>query len=216
MKLIHRDNYKNYIIGLVALIFSAIAYPRLPEQIPIHFNAQGIPDGYGSPLTIFLLPAIILLVNVLAEVTKHADPRTANYSVFSKHYYLFFLVFNVFMFLVQLYLIAYALNIITFNVSNVIIIALGVLFIIIGNMMPKFKQNFFMGIKTPWTLADEQVWYETHRFGGKTWFILGIAMCICGFLPSIASFPIMLVVIIIAAAAPMVYSYIIYKGKTLK
>jgi uncharacterized membrane protein len=82
MKLIHRDNYKNYIIGLVALIFSAIAYPRLPEQIPIHFNAQGIPDGYGSPLTIFLLPAIILLVNVLAEVTKHADPRAANYSVF--------------------------------------------------------------------------------------------------------------------------------------
>ncbi len=213
MKLIHKDNYKNYIIGLVALILSAIAYPRLPEQIPIHFNAQGIPDNYGSPLTIFLLPAIILLVNVLAEVTKHTDPRAANYSIFSKHYYLFFLTLNVFLFLVQLYLITYALEMITFNVSNVVMVGIGVLFIIIGNMLPKVKQNFFMGIKTPWALADEQVWYETHRFGGKVWFLLGIILCICGFLPTAVQIPTVLISAGIAAIVPTVYSYIIYKRR---
>ena len=213
MKLIHKDNHTNYIIGLVALIFSAITYPKLPEQIPIHFNAQGIPDNYGSPLTIFLLPAIILLVNVLAEVTKHIDPRAANYDVFSKHYYLFFLVFNVFLFLVQLYLITYALELITFNISNVIVIAMGVLFIIVGNLLPKVKQNFFMGIKTPWALADEQVWYKTHRFGGKMWFILGIAICICGFLPATAQIPTILISVAIAVIVPTVYSYIIYKRR---
>ena len=213
MKFIHRDNYKNYIIGIVALILSVIAFPKLPEQIPVHFNAQGIPDNYGSPLTIFLIPAIILLINVLAEITKHADPRAASYSVFSKHYYLFFLALNVFLFLVQLYLITYALEIITFNAINVVVVAMGVLFIIIGNMLPKVKQNFFMGIRTPWALADEQVWYATHRFGGKMWFILGIILCICGFLPTAAQIPMVLVSVGIAAVVPMVYSYIFFKRK---
>ena len=179
MKLIHRDNYKSYIICLVAFILSAIAFPNLPEQIPIHFNAQGIPDGYGSPLTVFL-------------------------------------VLNVFFLLVQLYLITYALEMVTLNLLNIIIVAVGILFIIIGNMLPKVKQNFFMGIKTPWALADEYVWYETHRFSGKLWFILGLIMCVSGFLPGTVSFPIILIISIIAAIVPLVYSYIVYKRRSSK
>ncbi len=216
MKLIHRDNYKSYIICLVAFILSAIAFPNLPEQIPIHFNAQGIPDGYGSPLTVFLIPAIMLFINVLAEITKHTDPRTVNYTYFSRHYYLFFLVLNVFFLLVQLYLITYALEMVTLNLSNIIIVAVGILFITIGNMLPKVKQNFFMGIKTPWALADEYVWYETHRFSGKLWFILGLIMCVSGFLPGTVSFPIILIISIIAAIVPLVYSYIVYKRRSSK
>lgn len=216
MKFIHRENYKNYIIGLVTLILSGIAFPLLPEQIPIHFNAQGIPDNYGSPLTIFLLPIIILSVNVLAEVTKHTDPQAANYFVFSKHYYQFFLALNLFLFLVQMYLITYALELVTFNVTGVVIVAIGVLFIIVGNMMPKVKQNFFMGIKTPWALADEQIWYATHRFGGKLWFVVGILLCICGFLPTTVQIPAIMIGAGIATAAPMVYSYVIYKRRSSK
>jgi len=126
---------------------------------------------------------------------------------------LLFLVLNIFFFLVQLYLITYALELIAFNVINVIVVAMGVLFVIIGNLLPKVKQNFFMGIKTPWALADEQVWYETHRFGGKIWFGVGIIMCICGFLPGQAGIPIVLGGAVIAAIVPMVYSYIVYKAK---
>ncbi len=214
MKFIHRGNYKNYIICLIALVLSAIAFPFLPEQIPIHFNAQGTPDGYGSAITIFLLPAVMIFVNVLAEVTKHADPKAANYTYFLGHYYQLFLVLNVFLLAVQLYLITYALEIITFNITNIIMVAMGALFVVIGNLLPKVKQNFFMGIKTPWALADEYVWYETHRFGGKLWFVLGLIMCVCGFLPNTMSVPIVLIVAVIAAIVPMVYSYIIYKRKS--
>ena len=216
MKFIHKDNYKNYIICLVAVILSAIAFPHLPEQIAIHFNAQGVPDGYGSPLTIFLLPAIMLFVNVLAEITKHTDPRKDNYSYFSKHYYLLHLVLNIFLLLVQLYIISFSLQLITFTLTNIIVIAMGILFIIIGNMLPKVKQNFFMGIKTPWTLADEHVWYATHRFSGKLWFALGLIMCACGFFPNNALVPIILISAIAAAVVPTIYSYIIYKRRTSK
>lgn len=211
MKFIHRDNYKSYIICLVAFILSAIAFPQLPEQIAIHFDAQGIPDGYGSPLTIFLLPGIMLFVNLLAEITKHTDPRKDNYSYFSKHYYLIHLVLNIFLLLVQLYIISFSLQLIIFTLTNIIVIAMGVLFIIIGNMLPKVKQNFFMGIKTPWTLADEYVWYATHRFSGKLWFALGLIMCACGFFPNNALVPAILISAIAAAVVPTVYSYIIYK-----
>lgn len=213
MKFIHKENYKNYIVALVSLVISAIAFPKLPEQIAVHFNVQGNADGFGSPLMVFMFPAIILLITVIGEFTKHVDPKASNYSVFSKHYYLFFLVINVFMLLVQLYVITYALELITFNVSNIITILVGVMFIIVGNLMPKIKQNYFMGIKTPWALADEQVWYATHRFGGKLWFILGIFMCICGFLPSYIVFSAILISALIAAFAPIIYSYIIYKRR---
>lgn len=216
MKLIHRDNYKNYIISLVALILSAIAFPFLPEQIPVHFDARGVVDNYGSAYTIFLLPAVMFGVNALGEITKHVDPKASNYGYFSRHYYLFYLALNVFLFLVQVYLITYALELVSFNVTNVILVAMGVLFILIGNMMPKVKQNFFMGIKTPWTLADEYVWYETHRFCGKVWFVLGLVMCVGGFLPGIVAIPIEVTVIILGAFVPIVYSYLIYKRKASK
>ncbi len=216
MKIIHRDNYKNYIICLIAVVLSAIAFPYLPEQIPIHFNAQGIPDGFGSPLMIFLLPAIMILVNALAEITKHADPKAANYSYFTNHYYLLYLVINIFLLLVQLYLITYALEIVTFQITNVIVVAMGLLFVVIGNLLPKVKQNFFMGIKTPWALADEYVWYETHRFSGKLWFGLGLIMCVGGFLPGKFSVYIVLGAALIGAIVPMVYSYLIYKKRNPK
>ena len=90
MKLFHKDNYKNYMIGLLSLIISIIVYPMLPDQIPTHFDAQGVVDAYGSPLTIFLMPGIMLGMCVMAELLKNMDPKKASYSVFSKHYYLFF------------------------------------------------------------------------------------------------------------------------------
>lgn len=211
MKLIHKDNFKNYIIGLLSLIISIIAYPKLPDQIPTHFNAQGVVDAYGSPLTIFLMPGIMLGMCVMAELLKNMDPKKASYSVFSKHYYLFFFVMNMFFFLINLYIISYSLELVTFNVTNIVIVLMGILFIFVGNMMPKIKQNYFMGIKTPWTIANDQVWYDTHRFGGKVWFAMGIVLCICAFLPSGVMVPVILAIALIGAFAPMIYSYLSFK-----
>lgn len=211
MKLIHKENYKNYLIGLISLAVAIMAFPILPEQIPIHFNAQGVVDNYGSPMMVFLFPVLILGTCVLAEVTKHADPKRSSYSVFSKYYYLFFFVLDLFLFLVHLYIISYSLELIAFNISNIMIVLVGILFIFIGNLTPKIKQNYFMGIKTAWTLANEQVWYDTHRFAGKLWFVIGIIICICGFLPSEAFILVFLISISIAVLIPLIYSYVIFK-----
>ena len=183
----------------------------LPEQIPVHFDAQGVVDGYGSPLTIFLLPALILGTCILAEVMKHLDPKHASYALFSKHYYQFFIVLDLFFFLIQLYLISYSMEWITVNISNLMIVAMGLLFLFMGNMMPKVKHNYFMGIKTAWTLASEQVWYDTHRFSGKLWFVLGILICISGFLPPKIVMSVFLICTGVAVLVPFVYSYVIFK-----
>ena len=137
-------------------------------------------------------------------------------SIIVSFYWQFKLAVTIFFFLLQLYLITFSLQIITFTLTNIIVIAMGILFIIIGNMLPKVKQNFFMGIKTPWTLADEHVWYATHRFSGKLWFVLGLVMCACGFFPNTALVPIILISAIAAAVVPLIYSYIIYKRRTSK
>lgn len=211
MKLIHKDNYKLYIIGLLSLLITVAVLPILPEQIPIHFNAEGVADGFGGKLSIFMFPGIIIAINLLCEVFRHADPRSANYTLFNKHYYLFFMVFDLFMLLVQMYVISFSLELITLNVSNLIIVAMGILFVFIGNLMPKLKQNYFMGIRTPWTLANGQVWYDTHRFCGKVWFIAGILICICGFLPPELMIFILLAIISIAVLIPLIYSYVRYR-----
>lgn len=211
MKLIHKDNYKQYIIGLLSLIAAIISYPLLPDQIPVHFNTQGVADNYGSPLMVFLFPALILGICILAEITRHAEPKRSSYALFEKHYYMFFFALDLFLFLIHLYIITYSLELITFNITNIMIVLIGILFLFIGNVMPKFKQNYFMGIRTPWTIANDQVWYDTHRFAGKLWFVLGIAICICGFLPSKVLIPVLLAGTLGGAFAPMIYSYVIFK-----
>jgi len=211
MKLFHKENYKHYMIALLSLIVAVIAYPFLPEQIPVHFNAQGVVDNYGSPLMVFLFPVLLFGICILAEVSKHADPKASNYALFSKHYYLFFLVVDLFLLLVHLYIISYSLDLFTFNISTLMTVLVGVLFIVMGNMMPKIKHNYFMGIKTPWTLANEQVWFDTHRFCGKLWFVLGIIVCICGFLSSSLFVSILLCIILAGVLIPFIYSYVIFK-----
>ena len=79
--------------------------------------------------------------------------------------------------------------------------------------MPKFKQNFYAGIKTSWTLSDEEVWFKTHRFGGKIWFIGGILMMITVFLPNTLKIIIFFSIVLILVLAPIIYSYLIYKRK---
>lgn len=215
MKIFHKDNYKNHLICLVSLIIAVCALPLLPKQIPIHFDVHGVPDGYGSSLTILAFPAIILFINIMAEITKYTDPKASNYSFFSKHYYFLFAIIDIFMVIVQSYMIIYGLDKPTLNISHIMTNTVGVLFIFVGNYMPKIKQNFFMGIKTPWTLADETVWYKTHRLSGKLWFTAGIVMCICGLLlPGKYTFVILMILSGLMVVFPLIYSYIIFKRRS--
>lgn len=213
IKLFKQENIKSWILFAASLIIGLISYSYLPEQIPIHFDINGNVDNYGGKIYIFLEPAIILFMVVLAEVARNVDPKKNSYDKFNKQYYLIFFLISILMLGIQLYTIAFIMNNKIVNISAIMPFAVGLLFAIIGNSMPKFKQNFYAGIRTSWTLADEEVWFKTHRLGGKVWFVGGILMMVSSILPSYFKTTLFFGVIILITIVPIVYSYVIYKKK---
>ncbi len=212
-KIFKKENYKQWILFLVTFLIALISYSYLPEQIPVHFDIAGNVDRYAGKIYIFLAPFVILIMNVFAELFKNVDPKREAYNKFNKQYYMIFLLVSLLMMIIQLYTIAFSLNIKIMNISILMPFAVGLLFAIIGNYMPKFKQNFYAGIRTSWTLSDEEVWFKTHRLGGKIWFVGGIAMMVSAILPSYLKMKVFLGIVIIITLIPIIYSYIAYKNK---
>lgn len=212
-KIFKHDNIKLWIIFAVTLLIGLISYSYLPEQIPMHFDVAGNIDSYGGRIFIFLEPFVVLAMIVIAEVARNVDPKKNAYNKFNKQYYMIFFLVSLLMLGVQLYTIAVSLNIKVINISMIMPFVMGVLFTVIGNSMPKFKQNFYAGIRTSWTLSDEEVWFKTHRLGGKIWFLGGILMMISAILPDYLKTKIFFGTIMIMTLVPMIYSYVIYKRK---
>jgi uncharacterized membrane protein len=203
-----------FLLGIIGamLICGAIIYPKLPDQVPMHWNAAGEIDGYGSPLAgVFGIPLLTLGILLLLLVTPKIDPRKENYAKFSGVYNIlktFLVLFMVFMYIVTL-MAAFEHQI---KVGLFVKFALGLLFIVIGNYFGKIRHNYFVGIKTPWTLADETVWNKTHRLAGPLWIVAGIVALVVAFFDHPASFWIFMACLMIAAIIPTIYSYVIYKN----
>lgn len=203
---------KLFLIPLLSLLIAAIAYPQLPEQIPIHFDFSGTPDNYSGKLFIFVTPALSLLLTAMAEVMPKADPKKESYEKFPKAYQMIHVLTNLLLLGTNMLIIAISLGY-DIDVGTFVMMAVGILFIIIGNYMPKFKQSFFCGIKTPWALADEENWYKTHRMGGRLWMIGGFVFLIVPFLND-ALMPIVLGLnFIVLILLPYLYSYWIFCKK---
>ena len=161
-------------IGIVVLLFvvSFYLYPSLPEEIPTHWNAEGKVDGYGSKEMIFLFPVISFLIYGLFLVLPKTAVFKKNIRDFKHLESMKFMLVIMFAFLFLATVLA-----ITNYYNRIILMILpiiGLLFFYLGYIMPAMKRNFFIGIRTPWTLADDFVWKQTHALGGKLFMILGI------------------------------------------
>ena len=217
---------KLYIFPALALLISLIAYPFLPEQIPIHFDFNGNPDNYSGKLFVLMIPIIMAALLVLADFLPKADPKSANYAKFPKAYQLLHIMVETVLLVSHILIVAYPLLHLNgslwgvtfvsgnFNIGYIIDPLVGIMLIIIGNYMPKFKQSYFCGIKTPWALADEENWYKTHRFGGKLWVLGGALMVIIPFLPESIGMILIFTDILILVVIPYLYSYLIYRKKS--
>ncbi|MCJ8008661.1 SdpI family protein [Lederbergia wuyishanensis] len=172
------------LIILVIIVFiTCISYPFLPEQIGMHWNYKGVPDDFADKsYAAFVFPGITLGVYILGLLLPKIDPRKNNYPRFEGTYFWIINGIILFLFLFQIANIASSLGII--NPKYVVPVLIGLLFIFIGNLSPKFKPNYFIGIRTPWTLANEDVWRKTHRFGGKVFVVLGILMLLVPVIPA--------------------------------
>lgn len=210
-RLFHSRNLKIWIVFIITLVIGIWSLSFLPETIPTHFDINGVPDNYGSKWTIFMAPGVTLGMILLAEVSRTIDPKASSYQRFEGYYYYIHFAVSLIMLFAQIYTIANVLEW-NINLSFFLPLVLGGLFIFLGNMMPKFKHNYFVGIRTSWTLASEKVWYLTHRFAGKVYVIGGVLVLLSGFItrPPYSAW-IMMISIGVFSILPVLMSYYYYR-----
>ncbi len=194
----------------VMLIAGLVLYARLPDPMPSHWNAAGEVDDYMSKFWgVFLLPLMTVILVPLFLVIPQIDPLKANIAKFRGAFNWFIVAFVAYMLFVYGLTMAAALGY-QFNMTYMLLPVVGLLFIGIGYMMRQAKRNFFIGIRTPWTLSSETVWDETHKLGSKMFMIGGAVTILSAFLGEMGIW-LMLVAMLAAAFVPIIYSYILWR-----
>jgi len=210
------SRYDKAAILIIVLLLSAAGYlyPSLPGEIPTHWNAAGEVDDYSSKWTVFLIPIIAALILELFLIL----PKIA---VFKKNI-LSFKHFDSMKFVIVLFFaIIYGATVLpnfgyTFNMTKIILPLIALLFFYFGLILPSAKRNFFIGIRTPWTLSSDKVWEKTHKLGGKIFIKLGILMLVGVFVPAKYMVWFILVPILVAVGYIFVYSYVLWKKEGKK
>ena len=205
-----KKNLKTLIVTSILIVLPVLAgiilWDRLPEQMPTHWNAAGDIDGWTSkPFTVFGLPLILLAAQWLCVLGTLADPKKENHPTKILHLVLWIIP-----------VLSLVLGTITYatalgkavRVEVIMPILIGLILAIIGNYMPKCKQNYTIGIKIPWTLNSEENWNRTHRFAGWLWTFSGIVVMLTGFF---GGFWIFLIIVLLMVLAPILYSYLLFR-----
>jgi len=205
---------KTELFILIAVIFSFIIgiylYPNMPEQMASHWNAQGKVDDYMPRFWgVFLMPFMFVGLALLFIAIPKIDPLKKNIEGFRKYYDGFIIIFFIFMLLVYVQTILWNLGI-EISPNHAFPILMGLLFFYIGILLENTKRNWFIGIKTPWTLSSEKVWNKTHKLGSKMFKIIGIIVLV-GFLFQKYATYFILVPILFVALYLVVYSYVEYQ-----
>jgi uncharacterized membrane protein len=196
---------------LVALALASAAYPFLPDSFAVHWNAAGHANGFAPKAFGFMFVLLMLVLNVVLSALPAISPFGYGLedSAAVAHRRIQVTVMLV-MLAVHAYVLGKALGLIGFSPQSLVFAAAGLLLLVIGNYLGKLRRNFFIGIRTPWTLSDEEVWLRTHRLGGKVLVPAGVVLVALAFVPAVSAE--WLVPIVLAAALiPCVYSYVLYR-----
>ena len=209
--MIKQNKYKiviSSIIILLPMFFGFLVWNRLPENIATSFGWNGEITGYNSKMfAVVGLPAILTFVNLICIIATSADPRRKNIN--NKVFSIVLSIVPVCSLLCGICIYANALGY-KISVESIMPVFMGVLFLVLGFILPKCKQNYTIGIKLPWTLHDEKNWDKTHKLAGKLWIYGGIIMVVSGLFNLTFLFMSIIFALVII---PTVYSYLIYKNK---
>ena len=194
------------LVTLLPMVAGLILWNQLPEQLPAHWNMAGEVDGWlGKPVFVFGMPALMAALQWVMVVASGADPKNKNISDKVMQLILWLIPVLTIVLCTVTYMTVMGLPV---SVDIVMPIFMGLMFVIIGNYLPKCKQSYTVGIKVAWTLNSEENWYRTHRFAGILWVIGGILGMATAFVGGFVAF---MVIMAIMAVAPVVYSYILYR-----
>lgn len=207
-----KKNLKTLIITTAVILLPISAglalWDKLPEEIATHFNAQGVADGFSSKtFAVFGLPVILAALHWICTLGTNADPKRKNHS--EKMLTLVLWVCPLISLLCSTVIYTYAMGL-DVDVVLIMCLVLGTMFIVVGNYLPKCKQNYTIGIKISWTLNDEENWNFTHRISGKIWVAGGVVIILTAvFRQAWIFFVIMMLMVII----PFVLSYLFHRKK---
>jgi len=207
------------LLTLLPIPIGLLLWDQFPETMAIHWGFSGQPDGYASiPVAVFLPPLLMLLTHWFCIVVTSLDKGNKNRNQKIQSIILWTIPLICNLSCCGLYALALGVE---FSPVLWTMVPMGLLFIAIGNYMPKTKMNYTIGIKVAWAYTSEENWNATHRFGGKVWVIGGVLMALSGFLPNGWAVTVMLTVTLLAAIIPIVYSWRFYKmeqaaGKDVK
>lgn len=200
----------SFILIVLAAIVGLLLSSQLPDPMPSHWNAAGQVDGYMSKFWgVWLMPLMTLGISLLLAAVPAIDPLRANIAQFRDLYNAFIVGFVVYMLYVYGLTLAASLGW-QFNMSTMMLPAMGLLFIGISFLIKNARRNFFIGIRTPWTLSSDSVWEKTHQLGAKMFLGSGVIVLISTFLGENGIW-LMMAALLVAAFVPIVYSYILWR-----
>ena len=202
-----------WITALLPLLVAALAWSRLPDTIPIHWGLNGQPNGWAGRSMIFLLGSIGLIITIILMVAERIDPKRENIEKRQGIYEILMILMNLMTLALVGMTVTEALHPGTLDVGKVVTLIVGVLFAVLGNYIPKVKQNYTFGMRTSWALADENNWRYTNRIGGILLFAAGILLIIASFLLSSAWLMVLVLgVVIVFTAGTYLASYLYYRA----
>ncbi|WP_348800382.1 SdpI family protein [Flavobacterium adhaerens] len=201
------------LVGIILLpfIYLAFIWNTLPEKVPTHWSIKGDIDHWGDKTFLIGVPFMFpVFVYVLFLIIPKIDPKKRIALMGRKFDQIKFIVV-LFASVLALFVI-YCSKSLSFSSPNFVFVLIGILFIAMGNYFKVIQPNYFLGIRTPWTLENNEVWKLTHVFAGKLWLIGG-SLIVLGALLFEAEFlgTVFIVFVTILAFIPMVYSYIVFK-----
>ena len=204
-----RANVLCFLFIGVAIAFATFLYPNLPEQIPTHWNIHGEVDDYtAKPWGVIILPVAALLAFGMMRLIPVISPKGFRTDRFMD-------VINVFTVTIVGFTSGVAILVLleangqNVRLNEVMFAGVGLMFVVLGNYMGKVRKNFFIGIRTPWTLASDEVWSRTHRLGGKVFIVLGLFLMVNSFFRLPEKW--LVISIVAVALLPVVYSYFAYR-----
>lgn len=199
------------IIGILPLIALLILGDKVSDQVPLHWNIKGEIDDYGSK---WLTPILTLGLYLLFLLIMFIDPKKDNYEKFISLLYKLRLILSLFFSMIAGITIYIGMGN-TFEMDRFLLVSIPLLFCFLGNVIINIKPNWFIGVRTPWTMENENVWRKTHRLTGILWFWGGLLLGIIGFfIPKIIGFILLLSIIFILVIVPIVFSYLLFKNET--
>lgn len=206
---------KSEILPLLTIVFAwALGfyfYAHFPDRVVTHWNFAGEPNGYsGKAMGAFLIPGLLTGMYVLFLALPFLDPKRNRYEAFAGVYQIFKTAIIAALFAV--FLVTGLNNLgAPVNINTTVPIIVGILFIVLGNFMGKVKQNWFVGVRLPWTLSSENVWNKTNRFGGWSMMAMGIIFLFTPLFPKSIAMFLFLGAVVLMTVGTTVYSYWLYR-----